>query len=94
MTLDEIVRSATYLPAATFKNHSHSLTYIGVREYKGDTYNIYRNENIEKEDEREVTFSQKYYIVSHWSLNITAHMEKAHMDLVRMGLIRPDRRRK
>lgn len=94
MTLDEIVQIAMYVPASTFKAHPHNFTYMGTREYRGDLYNIYRNEEIEAEDEKQVSFSQRYYIVSHWSLNITAHMEKAHMDLVRMGLIRPDRRRK
>lgn len=94
MTLDEIVQIAMYVPASTFKAHPHDLVYMGTREYKGDVYNIYRNDDIEKENEKEVTYSKRYYIVSHWDLKITEEMEEIHKDLIRAGLIRPDRRRK
>lgn len=94
MTLDEIVKVATYLPASTWHRHPHTLTYMGTREYKGDIYNIYRNDFQEKEEPDAVTYSQKYYIISHWSMEITARMEKAHIDLISAGLVRPDRRRK
>ena len=93
MTLDEIVQIAMYVPASTFKAHPHNFTYMGTREYRGDLYNIYRNEEIEAEDEKQVSFSQRYYIVSLWSLRGTEEMEETHKDLIRAGLIRPDRRK-
>ena len=92
MTLDEIVQIAMYVPASTFKAHPHNFTYMGTREYRGDLYNIYRNEEIEAEDEKQVSFSQRYYIVSLWSLRVTEEMEETHKDLIRSGLIRPDMR--
>lgn len=91
MTLDEIVKIATYLPASTWHRHPHTLTYMGTREYMGDIYNIYRNDDLEKEDPNEVTYSQRYYIISHWSIEITARMEKAHIEMVNGGMIRESR---
>lgn len=94
MTLDEIFGLAMYLPINTYRRHHHPLTYIGTKEYGNDVYNLYRNEMVEPEDSNKMTYSDRYYKISHWDIHISNKMQSVHVGLIEAGMIHDDRKRK